>query len=98
MTQHTVAVAPMQGESIAGVVLADLALMLLAAFLFVRLAGRFRQPAVMGEIIAGSSPSASMASSDLPAGIISIRSPGGGSNSTSSLRSTTQVSSWCGTP
>lgn len=40
-------------DMIAGTVLADLALILLAAYVFVRLAARFRQPAVMGEIIAG---------------------------------------------
>lgn len=40
-------------EAAAGIVLADLALLLVTAYLFVRLAARVRQPAVMGEIIAG---------------------------------------------
>ncbi|MDL4775328.1 MULTISPECIES: cation:proton antiporter [Thermomonosporaceae] len=40
-------------ESIAGIVLGDLALILLAAAVFAALAKRVRQPAVMGEIVAG---------------------------------------------
>ena len=52
----------------------------------------------IGLIIAGISPSASMVSIDLSGGIISIFNPGGGVNSTSSLRSTTHVIDWCGTP
>jgi Kef-type K+ transport system membrane component KefB len=43
----------MHGEVAVGIVLADLALLLVTAFIFVRLAARLRQPAVMGEIIAG---------------------------------------------
>jgi Kef-type K+ transport system membrane component KefB len=45
--------AAVQSESVVGVVLADLALVLVTAFVFVKLAARLRQPAVMGEIIAG---------------------------------------------
>jgi Kef-type K+ transport system membrane component KefB len=40
-------------DEIVGVVLADLALLLVTAFVFVRLARLVRQPAVMGEIVAG---------------------------------------------
>jgi Kef-type K+ transport system membrane component KefB len=49
MMQHTMA----QGETVAGIVLVDLALLLVAAFTFVKLAKLMRQPAVVGEIIAG---------------------------------------------
>jgi Kef-type K+ transport system membrane component KefB len=45
--------APAQTESVAGIVLADLALLLVAAFTFVKLAKLLRQPAVVGEIVAG---------------------------------------------
>jgi Kef-type K+ transport system membrane component KefB len=38
---------------VAGIVLADLALLLIAAFAFVKLAQWLKQPAVMGEIVAG---------------------------------------------
>lgn len=40
-------------EQVTGILLADLALILGVAYAFARLAGRLRQPAVLGEIIAG---------------------------------------------
>ncbi|GAA2581550.1 cation:proton antiporter [Actinomadura fulvescens] len=43
----------MTEEHITGIVLADLALLLSVAFVFVKLAARFGQPAVIGEIVAG---------------------------------------------
>ncbi len=41
------------GDAITGSMLAGLALILAVAFVFARVAGRLRQPAVMGEIVAG---------------------------------------------
>ena len=52
MTRNDEAV-EMHGEVAVGIVLVDLALLLLTAFAFVRIAKRLRQPAVMGEIVAG---------------------------------------------
>ncbi|MFI9123573.1 cation:proton antiporter [Streptomyces bikiniensis] len=51
-TQHAAASAG-EVDGIAGIVLVDLALVLFTAFLFAALAKRVRQPAVMGEIVAG---------------------------------------------
>lgn len=53
MSTHGPALSAGESGSVAGVVLVDLALVLLAAFLFATLAKRVRQPAVMGEIVAG---------------------------------------------
>ncbi|QNP64238.1 cation:proton antiporter [Streptomyces genisteinicus] len=53
MSTHGPAVIAAEGGSTAGIVLADLALVLVTAYLFAALAKRVRQPAVMGEIVAG---------------------------------------------
>ncbi len=50
---------------------------------------------MVGEIMAGISPSASMSLSDFSDVLISIRRPDGGVNGTSSLRSAIQVISRC---
>jgi Kef-type K+ transport system membrane component KefB len=47
------AAASVPADDVTGIVLGDLALVLLAAFGFARLAVRLRQPATMGEIVAG---------------------------------------------
>ncbi|GAA2242807.1 hypothetical protein GCM10010232_32260 [Streptomyces amakusaensis] len=53
MSTHVPALSAGESGSVAGIVLVDLALLLLTALLFVTLAKRVRQPAVMGEIVAG---------------------------------------------
>ncbi|MEU3449265.1 cation:proton antiporter [Streptomyces thermolilacinus] len=53
MSTHGPALSAGESGSLAGIVLVDLALVLLAAYLFATLAKRVRQPAVMGEIVAG---------------------------------------------
>ncbi|MGV9314520.1 cation:proton antiporter [Streptomyces sp. NPDC003691] len=53
MSTHRPALSAGETGSVAGIVLVDLALLLLTALLFVALAKRLRQPAVMGEIVAG---------------------------------------------
>ncbi|MGW3997475.1 cation:proton antiporter [Amycolatopsis sp. NPDC004772] len=53
MTPHIKAASAGGGEAVAGVVLADLGLLLVTAFAFALLAKRLRQPAVLGEIVAG---------------------------------------------
>ncbi|RSM46649.1 cation/H(+) antiporter [Amycolatopsis balhimycina DSM 5908] len=53
MTPHFQAGAHTGGEAVAGIVLADLGLLLVTAFAFAVLAKRLRQPAVLGEIVAG---------------------------------------------
>ncbi|MEU7568263.1 cation:proton antiporter [Streptomyces fradiae] len=53
MSTHGPALSAGESGSVAGLVLVDLALVLLTAFLFAALAKRVRQPAVMGEIVAG---------------------------------------------
>ncbi len=53
MSTYVLAADAGKGGSVVGIVLVDLALLLLTAFLFVKLAKRMKQPAVMGEIVAG---------------------------------------------
>ncbi|WP_410667799.1 cation:proton antiporter [Amycolatopsis sp. cmx-4-68] len=53
MTPHIQAASAGGGEGVAGIVLADLGLLLVTAFAFAVLAKRLRQPAVLGEIVAG---------------------------------------------